>query len=456
MPYKTNILKNINLFAILFIAGLTTVVAQQKIDGVAVVIGENIVLDSDIAKFKKELEDSTEGKSRISDCEMLEQLMLQKLLAHHAVVDSMLVSDAEVAAGVERNVQYFTQQLGSIEKVIEMYGFNDEEDLKSALFAIEKENTLIKREQESITEKVDVTPEEVRIYFKGLEDKKELPEFPAEIALAQIVLYAEPAEEEEARIVTKLMEIKKQVEDGGSFKLKAIINSDDPGVSQNGGKYTITKESPFIREFIEVAFSLDEGEISDPFKSLFGYHIIQLHTIKGNQRIASHILMQPEISDEKLKETATEVDKLRADILAGTISFEDAVKEHSEDKETKNNGGLIMNPYSGEATFDLTRMDPALYGRVNDLKKGEITPSFYDESRGGEKMFKIIVMKDRTDTHTADLIEDYVKVQQLALQKKKEETIAKWAKEKIKDTYIKLNNEHKACSFERNWKKETL
>ena len=131
------------------------------------------------------------------------------------------------------------------------------------------------------------------------------------------------------------------------------------------------------------------------------------------------------------------------------------VKKYSEDKDTKNNGGLIINPYTGESKFDLTRMDPALYARVNNLKKGEMTEPFYDEARGGEKMYKFILMRDRTDTHTADLVDDYVKVQQLALQKKKEETIAKWAKEKIKDTYIKLNNVHNKCNFKQNWKKTT-
>ena len=380
--------------------------------------------------------------------------MLQKLLAHHAVVDSIIVSDAEVNEQVERNIQFFSQEYGSIEKVVEAYGFNDLEDLKKELFGIEKENSLIQKEQRQITENIDVTPEEIRIYFNGLEEKGELPEFPAEIQIAQLVLNAEATQEELDRVVKKLLKIKKEVEAGSSFKMKAIINSNDPGVTDNGGRYTIDKNSTFIKEFKETAFSLDVNQVSEPIKSKFGYHIIQLNQIRGETRVASHILIQPEIPQEKLDETKEKLEKIKKDIDTGVITFDEAVKKYSEDKDTKNNGGLIVNPYSGESTFDLTRMDPALYARVNNLQKGEMSDVFYDEEREGKKMYKVMIMKDRTNTHVADMVDDYVKVQNLALQKKKQETIAKWSREKIGDTYIKISKEFQKCTFDKNWTKE--
>ena len=456
MQHRTTISKYIKLsVCTLFFGfvGLQASAQKIKIDGVAVVIGKNIVLDSDIAKFKQEVEVRSEGKVKITDCEMLEELMQQKLMAHHAVVDSVTVSDPEITSRVDRSIQYFTQQYGSIEKVVKAYGFNDLDDLKKELTTVQTENVLIEKEQQKVTEKVDVTPEEVRLYYVGLKEKGELPQFPAEIELAQIVLKAVPTNEETERVIAKLLEIKKQIEDGSSFKMKAIINSDDPGVTQNGGQYTVTKESAFIKEFKEMAFTLDIGQVSKPFKSEFGYHIMQLHEIKGNTRVASHILMQPEVPEDKLKEIKEKAEKIIVDIREGKITFDDAVKKYSDD-DTKKNGGLIINPSTGESKFDLTRMDPAFYARVSDLKKGEMTDPFYDEERSGDKMFKFILMKDRTDTHVADIIEDYVKVQQLALQKKKEETITKWAKEKIKDTYIKIGDAHGKCTFEKNWKKE--
>ena len=454
MPFKIKVIKFISslLLAVFFIQNTTA--QKVKIDAVGVVVGKNIVLDSDIEKFKLELENNSEGKIKISDCEMLEQLMLQKLLAHHAVVDSIVVSDAEVNSQVERNIQFFSQEYGSVEKVVEAYGFNDIEDLKTELFGIEKENSLIQKEQRQITENIDVTPEEIRIYFNGLKEKGELPEFPAEIQIAQLVLNAEASPEEIERIINKLNQLKKEIEEGSSIKMKAIINSNDPGVTDNGGRYTIDKNSTFIKEFKEVAFSLDVNQVSEPFKSQFGYHIIQLHQIRGETRVASHILLQPEIPQEKLDKTKEKLEKIVADIKSGELTFNEAVKKFSQDTDTRNNGGLIVNPYSGESTFDLTRMDPALYARVNNLQKNEMTDVFYDETREGKKMYKVMIMKDRTNTHIADMVDDYVKVQNLALQKKKQETIAKWSKEKIGDTYIKISNEYQKCTFDKNWTKE--
>jgi peptidyl-prolyl cis-trans isomerase SurA len=255
-------------------------------------------------------------------------------------------------------------------------------------------------------------------------------------------------------VVNKLLKIKKEVEAGSSFKMKAIINSNDPGVTDNGGRYVIDKNSTFIKEFKETAFSLDVNQVSEPIKSKFGYHIIQLNQIRGETRVASHILIQPEIPQEKLDETKEKLEKIKKDIDTGVITFDEAVKKYSEDKDTKNNGGLIVNPYSGESTFDLTRMDPALYARVNNLQKGEMSDVFYDEEREGKKMYKVMIMKDRTNTHVADMVDDYVKVQNLALQKKKQETIAKWSREKIGDTYIKISEEFRKCTFDKNWTKE--
>jgi len=457
MQYKIKNLKSMNKTSILiFVLTLFTIITQaqmNKIDGVDVVVGKNVVLNSDIAKFRLDIEQRSEGRIKISDCEMLEQLMLQKLLSHHAVVDSVLVTDTEVNTAVDRNIAYFTKEFGSVENMVKKYGFNDLEDFRKELYTIEKENALVGKEQAKINEGIDITPEEVRIYYNGLKEKNELPEFQSEIEMAQIVIYAQPTKEEVARVIAKLAALKADIEGGASFRLKAVLNSDDPTVVQNGGQMSIDKGSKFVKEFKEVAFSLDINQVSEPFKTMFGYHIIQLNAVKGKSRIVSHILIQPEILDSKVQEAKEKIEKLRKEILEKKITFEDAALKHSEDKETKTNGGLIVNPFSGEARFDLTRMDPSLYARVINTKKGEITAPYYDETEQGEKMYKIIFMKDRTLTHKADIVNDYVKIQKLALQKKKEENITKWSKEKIVDTYIKISDKYK-CKFDKNWRKE--
>jgi peptidyl-prolyl cis-trans isomerase SurA len=426
---------------------------KLKIDGVATVVGDNIVLDSEINAFKQELIQQSGGQIEISDCEMLEQIMNRKLLAHHAVIDSVLVNEGEIQQQVQRKTDYFTQQLGSTEKMLELYGFDNMKDLKDELYRVEKEGLLIDKMQQQLTSDIDITPEEVKRYFISLEEEGNLPEIGAEIELSQIVLNIEPTKEEIQKTIDRLKEIKKEVEDGGNFKMKAILYSDDPGVTQNSGFYSIERNSPFVKEFKEAAFSMEEGEISQPFKSDFGYHILMVDKIKGKQRDVYHILMQPKADDAAAEQVRDSLTKYRRQILKLELPFDEAVIRYSQDKDTRMSKGVLMNPVSGDTHFDLTRMDPELYAKVSNLKEGEISEVFMDETRQGLKMYKILLLESRTEAHTADLAQDYVKIMELALQKKKTESIEKWSSEKIMDTYVNINEVYTSCEFKSNWAK---
>ena len=426
---------------------------KVKIDGVATVVGDNIVLDSEIDAFKQELIQQSGGQIEITDCEMLEQIMNRKLLAHHAVIDSVAVNEGEIQQQVQRKTDYFTQQLGSTEKMLELYGFDNMKDLKDELYRVEKEGLLIEKMQQQLTSDIDITPEEVKRYFRSLETKGNLPEIGAEIELSQIVLNIEPSKEEIQKTIDRLKEIKKEVEDGGNFKMKAILYSDDPGVTQNSGFYSIERNSPFVKEFKEAAFSMEEGEISQPFKSDFGYHILMVDKIKGKQRDVYHILMQPKADEAVAERVRDSLVKYRKQILKLELPFEEAVIMYSQDKDTRMSKGVLMNPESGDTHFDLTRMDPELYSKVSNLKEGEISEVFLDETRQGLKMYKILLLKSRTEAHTADLAQDYVKIMELALQKKKTESIEKWSDEKIMDTYVNINDVYTSCEFKSNWAK---
>ncbi|MEI6866451.1 peptidylprolyl isomerase [Flavicella sp.] len=447
-------IKRIILLFHVFAMVITMQGQKIKVDGVSVVVGENIVLDSDVQKFKQEIHNNSEGKVTLSDCEMLERIMLQKLLAHHAVVDSVVVSDAEIESGVERNIAYLKQQLGSIEKVYEMYGFDDEDDLRKELLRIERENTLIQREKQNIVSEITVTPEEVRVYFRSLDSQNNLPEFGAEIEMALIAIHVTPSEKEIEVVIKRLNEIRQDVINGSSMRMKAVLYSEDPGVTQNGGKYTITRESGFVKEFKEVAFSLEEGEISEPFKSMFGYHIIQLEKIKGQELDVRHILIQPKVSEEELKKTKDKISQIRDSILADELTYDLAVMKYSQDKGTRQNKGIIINSETNDASFELTRMDPSLYGRISSLKVGEITEPFYDETREGLKMFKLIVIREKRESHLADFSRDYVKIQKMTMQKKQEDTMEKWYKEHVADTFVKINESNADCEFEYLWGQE--
>ncbi|MCP4883602.1 MAG: peptidylprolyl isomerase [Flavobacteriales bacterium] len=443
------------ILMIAFLAFTMQIGAQEKvkIDGVATVVGDNIVLDSEIDAFKQELIQQSGGQIEISDCEMLEQIMNRKLLAHHAVIDSIMVNEGEIQQQVQRKTDYFTQQLGSVEKMLELYGFDNMKDLKDELYRVEREGLLIQKMQQELTADIDITPEEVKRYFNSLEKEGNLPEIGAEIELSQIVLNVEPSKEQVEKTIERLKEIKKEVEDGGNFKMKAILYSDDPGVTQNSGFYSIERNSPFVKEFKEAAFSMEEGEISQPFKSDFGYHILMVDKIKGKQRDVYHILMQPKPDDNAEEVVRDSLSVYRERILKLEITFDDAVLIYSQDKDTRLSAGVLMNPESGDTHFDLTRMDPDLYAKVSNLKEGEISNVFMDETRQGLKMYKILLLKSRTEAHTADLAEDYVKIMELALQKKKTESIEKWSEEKIKDTYVNINQVYTNCEFKSNWAK---
>ncbi len=429
---------------------------KVKVDGVATVVGDNIVLNSEIDAFKQELIQQSGGQIEISDCEMLEQIMNRKLLAHHAVIDSIVVNEGEIQQQVQRKTDYFTQQLGSPEKMLELYGFDNMKDLRDELYRVEKEGLLIQKMQQELTSDIDITPEEVKRYYNSLKAEGNLPEIGAEIELSQIVLNVEPTEVEIQRTLDRLKEIKKEVEEGASFKMKAILYSDDPGVTQNNGFYTIERNSPFVKEFKEAAFSLEEGEISQPFESDFGYHILLVEKIRGKQRDVYHILMQPKADDEAVERVRDSLTLYREKILKMELTFDEAVLKYSDDKDTRLNKGVLMNPVSGDTKFEQTRMDPELYSKISSLEAGELSRVFLDETRQGGKMFKVLLLKSKTEAHEADLGKDYEKIMDLALQKKKTETIEKWSEEKIKDTYVKINDSYLSCEFKSDWSKKNL
>ena len=447
------------LLLLLVVTYNTKAQEKTKVDGVAAVVGKNIVLYSEIKAAKQQLEQELEDKKEVSECTILEKILTDKLLAHHAVVDSLTVEEGRINSEVERKINYFKKQLGSDKKMLEFFGFNNLVDMKKELANVEKEAALVRQMQAKITENVDVTPEEVNRYFTSLKKDGNLPEFGTEVVIGQIEIDVQSDKKEEEKIIARLNELKKEIENGASMRLKAILYSKDPAASKNGdgagGLYHgVTMETPFIKEFKEKAFSLEEGEISEPFKSQFGYHIVRVEKIRGKSRDVRHILLQTEVSDEMLEKAKDSLKQIKNDILTNKITWDEAVKKYSADKETNKNHGLLINPITSDTHFELSRMDPALYARISNLKKGEISDVFYDETREGKKMYKIMMLKDKVETHQADLNKDYVKIKNLALQKKKQEIVNNWVKDKIKDTYIKIHNQYKDCDFEYNWLKK--
>ncbi|WP_396600538.1 peptidylprolyl isomerase [Algibacter sp. R77976] len=427
----------------------------KKVDGVAAVVGDFIVLESDIQKEKDQIKASGGSVDGIEDCELFGLMLERKLYAHHAIQDSVPVSDAEVRKNVDYQIQQFLQQTnGSMERLLEFYNKDDEKSFRDEMFEINKSNLLAQRMQAKIVEEIEITPEEVRAFFNKIpEDQR--PTFGTELKVAQIVAEPQVSEEEKQKIIDRLKQFKADIiERGASFRSKAVLYSQDPGSASKGGKYTLNKKQPrMVKEFRQVAFALQEGEVSEPFKTDFGYHIITLEKIRGYEYDVAHILLTPKVSSEAVKEAKERLEKVRERIVAGDISFADAAREVSDEKETRGDGGQLINPTTQDYNFELTRMDPELYAQIQNLKDNEVSLVLREEDRTGGQKFKLLTVTDRIDEHEADYARDYLKIKDLALEEKKIRAIEKWQEEKILDTYIKISKEHRACEFSGNWLK---
>ncbi|MDG2063133.1 MAG: peptidylprolyl isomerase [Flavobacteriaceae bacterium] len=425
-----------------------------KIDGVSSVVGDYVILDSDIDKAMLEMESQGINTKGVSKCQLLGKLMEDKLYAHNAIQDSLEISVEEVYSTVDQIIDNFTRQLGSIEKVLEFYNKEDEASFRQDIFEINKIQKLSSMMQAKIIENVEVTPEEVRMFFESI-PKIDLPIFGTELEISQIVLEPEVSGDEKERIISQLRIFKEDVlERGASFGSKAILYSQDPGSRATGGKYTLNRKRPqMVKEFRDEAFSLEEGEISEPFKTDFGWHILMVDKIRGQEVDVRHILLTPRIEPPQLTEAKNKLDTIRKRIIDKEITFKNAALAFSSEKETKFNGGVLINPQTGDTRFELTNLDPVLFSQIRSLDDNEISAPLIDEDRSGLKKYKILMVSNRFDEHKADYSLDYVRIKSLALKEKQLNKIQDWMKDKIENTYIYLNKSKRNCNFINNWVK---
>ena len=430
----------------------TTTFKRQKLDGIAAVVGDYVILESDIEKTLIDLRSQGASEEDVTRCGLLGKLMEDRLYAHQAVQDSLLVSDDEVNLTTERQIQSFIAQMGSMEKLLKFYKKESEVTLREDINKINKLRMLSEKMQNSIVSEIEITPEEVRQFFNKIPES-ERPVFGVELEISQIIKQPKATKEEKQRAIDKLNVIKSDVEDNGDkFSVKAILYSQDPGSKPKGGFYSITKETGFDKTFKDVAFSLQEGEISEPFETIFGFHLIYIEKIRGQELDLRHILIKPEVSQKALDEAKVELDSIRQKIMDGVFTFAEAARNFSDEKETKFDGGLLRNPINYDSKFELTKMDPTLYNQVRNLKNGEIShPILEQDPRGEGPKYKLLHITNRFEEHVADFAKDYTRIQELALTEKQYEAIKKWMAEHIEDTYISVNEANKDCSFANNW-----
>lgn len=447
-------LKNF-LTVVLALAGSVAMQAQEtskkRIDGVVGVVGDYVILDSDIDNGLIEARAIGYPEEELTRCRVLGTLLETRLFTHQAIQDSLLVSSEEINGRMDDQIDTMVERAGSIDRVVSYYNKKNYEEFRAYFYEIMEQNLLASRMQNHLTETVSITPEEIRQFYNEI-PKDSLPLIGDEVELAEIVIKPEISKDEHQQVIDLLNEVRNNVLSGSaSFQSQVYRYSEDRKSLETGGFFVMDKKTPFVKEFKDMAFSLKEGEISRPFETEFGYHLIFLEKIDGKNLEIRYLVVAPKPSQESIDKAKKELDDLRIRILNNEISFADAARMYSHQKETKNSGGIITD-YSGDTRFELNRMeDRVLYSMVSNLKVGEISSTTLITEGTTIPYYRMVQVIDKIPEHYADFSNDYMKIRSAALQSKRNEVIGNWISKTIQNTYIFINEDYKDCTFRSNW-----
>lgn len=440
---KNFVINRTILFILLSFVGLSAY-AQQDIDKIIAVIGKHrIVLKSEIdaqAIQAKSQDPSLTMSDAAINCNLLQQMVTQKLLVEQADRDSVTVSDEEVEGTLENRIRYFIRLLGSKENLEKTSGRTIYE-LKDYYRDVIKEQMLYEKMLQQIVSNVKVTPAEVRAFFDKIPSDS-LPLLPASVQIGQIVIDPPASTEMQEYAKQKIEDIRKQiVTDGKSFEVLAGIYSEDPGSRDNGGRYDgVTRTGGgWAPEFVAAAFKLQNGEVSPPVKTKFGYHIIQMITRKGDEADIRHILIRPQITSVDFKKALDKLDSVRAELISSKTTFPEAVGKYSTDENAKRTGGMITDPNTGNADLEISKLDPSMILIIDSLKPGEFSKPHIFNTESGERSCRIVYLVSRTSPHKANLKDDYAKLQEFALNQKKAKKLHDWIMMKLPTFYLKID-----------------
>ncbi len=435
--------------ALLF-SSFSVTAQEQLIDRVLAVVGNEIILNSDVKVQLDQRKAAGEEFGENGACLVLEDLMFEKLLIHQAEVDSVEVTDAEVQAVLDRRMDYFISQLGSRKKLEEYYGKTVAE-LEEELYKPIYGQLVAQKMQQEITGDLKVTPQEVRQFFMSIPSDS-LPFINSQVEINQLVKYPEITPESRQQALDRINELRQRVMDGSKVSTLAVLYSEDPGSSKNGGKYEGIKRGQFVKEFEAVAFTMKPGEISEVFETEYGFHFMELLAKRGQEIDLRHILISPKVTDDALQEANRFLDSIKVAIEKGDISFDKAAKEFSDDKATKYNGGAMINPANGETKFEINELDKGLFFTIDNLEEGEISEPLYMNRPDGKPAFRLIQLKKQTPPHRANMKDDYQRIKEVALSQKRTEVLEAWIAEHVATTYIRVNESFDNCELKK-WRK---
>ena len=419
------------------------------IDKIVAVVGRQAVMFSDVEAQRVQLQ--TQGYRPTDDlrCQILETMLYQKLLVNQAILDTVEVADRQVESELDRRINYYVEQIGSEEKLEEYYK-KPMDQIRADFHDVIKEQLVAQTMEQTVTSNVSVTPQEVRNYFKSI-PRDSLPTINTEFEIEQLSLLPKIEETEILRIKDRLREFKTRVANGESFATLAVLYSEDPGSAMKGGELGFMSRSDLVPEFSAVAFNLEPNEVSKVVKTDYGYHIIQMIEKKGERMNCRHILLKPAVSYTEKKNALARLDSIRQKIVNEEITFKQACWMFSDDENTRMNGGVMVNPYTGTSLFEAEHLDPKIANAIRGLEVGEISKPFETEDEQGRTVCKIVLLRSKSKPHKANLSQDYQHIQNMATEKKRDKVMEEWVEKTIGSTYIRIDDEYKGCKFKKDW-----
>ncbi len=435
------------LISIILFFTLSNSYCQETIDRVEAVIGNEIILTSEIEAQYLQFISQGITSSDETKCQVIEDLLFQKLLINQSYIDSVDVTSDEVNSEVENRLNYYISQIGSVEKV-EIYFKKSIKQIKKQLFDIIRDQYRAQRMKSQITNNVKVTPSEIRTYFNSLKEE-EKPIIESQVVLSQLVVNALVSDIEKDKVKDQLNKFRERVISGEDFKVLAALYSEDIVSASNGGELGFVNRGELVPEFENAAFKLKNNEISEVVETKFGFHIVQLIERRGNLINVRHILIKPKISQLQLNKAKIRIDSIFSQLKSEEITFSNAVKKYSDDL-SRNNDGLLINE-SGSKFLKNDEIDPSLSLIISDLKKGEFSSSIKMKTDNSFSGYRIIYVNDKIPSHTANLDNDYELLQIATLASKKQEKLNNWVKNHISKTFVRINIDFSTCNSQFKW-----
>ncbi len=437
------------LLTILFLLSSALTFSQnyKVIDQVIWVVGDEPILYSDI---ENEIQRRKYEKTPIEGdpyCTIPEQIALQKLFIAGAKLDSLTVSDAAVDQQVDARIRFFVSQIGSKEK-LEEYFNRPLNKLKEEMANNVRDQLLVQQMQQHIVSDVRISPQDVKRFYDKM-PKDSIPNIPEMVEVQIIGLFPEITAAEEERIKSQLRDFREKIESGSyQFSTLAILYSEDRGSALQGGELGFMTKGKLVPEFANMAFSLyDKNKVSRIVKTEFGYHIIQLIERKNDQVNCRHILLVPKVGLKEKEDASNKLDSIATAIRMGETTFGEAALTFSEDENSKQNEGIMINPQNGTTKFQLQNLPSDIAKVVYTMKEGEISAPFMYKNESGKEMVCIVRLKSRIKAHKANPQDDYQSLKDMVTASKNQELIEKWIKEKQQETFIQIAPEYKNCQF---------